>query len=166
MTIKELRKQQNLSQVAFAAKLGISAVTVSAIETGRMNLSPKLAVKVKEAFGMEVESSAITKQQEKKEEKIVLKLSGKAAADAKPKKRTEKYVFHPASEALEKEISKTAPVSVPVIYIQSPYGGEITPEEVVAKIPEDTDSCFVRVDQNLIWWVRMDGETGAVKIWE
>ena len=39
------------------------------------------------------------------------------------------------------------------IYIQSPLGGNITPEEA-----------YVRVDQNLIWWVRGD-ETGAVEIW-
>ena len=50
------------------------------------------------------------------------------------------------------------------IYIQSPMGGNITPEEVAAKMPEGTECCFVRVDQNLIWWVRGD-ETGAVEIW-
>ena len=52
----------------------------------------------------------------------------------------------------------------PEIYIQSPYGGNITPEEVAARMPEGTESCYVRVDHNLIWWVRGD-ETGAVEIW-
>ena len=51
------------------------------------------------------------------------------------------------------------------IYIQSPLGGNITPEEIEAKMPAGTEACFVRVDQNLIWWVRDDGETGAVEIW-
>ena len=50
------------------------------------------------------------------------------------------------------------------IYIQSPLGGNITPEEVAARMPEGTEACFVRVDQNLIWWVRGD-ETGAIEIW-
>ena len=50
------------------------------------------------------------------------------------------------------------------IYIQSPLGGNITPEEVTARMPEGTEACFVRVDQNLIWWVRGE-ETGAVEIW-
>ena len=50
------------------------------------------------------------------------------------------------------------------IYIQSPLGGNITPEEVAARMPEGTEACFVRVDQNLIWWVRGE-ETGAVEIW-
>ena len=50
------------------------------------------------------------------------------------------------------------------IYIQSPLGGNITPDEVAARMPEGTEACFVRVDQNLIWWVRGE-ETGAVEIW-
>ena len=50
------------------------------------------------------------------------------------------------------------------IYVQSPYGGNITPEEILAKLPKDVDSCYVRVDQNTIWWVRGE-ETGAVVIW-
>ena len=52
------------------------------------------------------------------------------------------------------------------IYIQSPLGGNITPEEVAAKMPEGAEACFVRVDQNKIWWVRGDGETGFEWIWE
>ena len=52
----------------------------------------------------------------------------------------------------------------PEIYIQSPMGENIKPEEVAAKMPEGTECSFVRVDQNLIWWVRGE-ETGAVEIW-
>lgn len=52
------------------------------------------------------------------------------------------------------------------IYIQSPLGGNITPEEVAERMPEGTEACFVRVDQNKIWWVREDGETGYVWIWD
>ena len=52
------------------------------------------------------------------------------------------------------------------IYIQSPLGGNITPEEIRARLPQGTESCYVRVDQNLIWWVRWDGTNGAVEIWD
>ena len=48
--------------------------------------------------------------------------------------------------------------------MQSPLGGNITPEQIEAKMPEGVESVYVRVDQNLIWWVRGD-ETGAVEIW-
>ncbi len=65
----------------------------------------------------------------------------------------------------KKAVKKTASKK-PEIYIQSPMGGNITPEEVEAKMPEGTEACFVRVDQNKIWWVRGDGETGYVWIWD
>ena len=64
----------------------------------------------------------------------------------------------------EKKPVKKVKASKLEIYIQSPLGGNITPEEVAARMPEGTEACFVRVDQNLIWWVRGE-ETGAVEIW-
>ena len=66
----------------------------------------------------------------------------------------------------EKRVVKKISVPELEIYIQSPYGGNITPEEVAARMPEGTEACFVRVDQNKIWWVREDGETGSVWIWD
>ena len=62
----------------------------------------------------------------------------------------------------KKPVRKAAPKLE--IYIQSPLGGNITPEQVAAKMPEGAEACFVRVDQNLIWWIRGE-ETGAVEIW-
>ncbi len=137
MTIKELRKAKKLSQAAFAAELGIAAVTVSQLETGRMKLSPKMAARVKEVFGEDMEAAPEKETPAEKPAK-----ASKPAKAAKPVK----------TPKLE-------------IYVQSPYGGNITPEEIAAKMPEGTESCFVRVDQNLIWWVRANGETGAVEIW-
>ena len=52
-----------------------------------------------------------------------------------------------------------------VIYVQSPLGGNITPEEIETKIPEDADCVFVRVDQNKLWWLRGE-ESGSVDIWD
>ena len=50
------------------------------------------------------------------------------------------------------------------IYVQSPLGGNITPEEIEAKVPEGVEAVFVRVDQNKLWWIRGE-ETGSVDIW-
>jgi len=66
----------------------------------------------------------------------------------------------------EKKPVKKAAAKETEIYVQSPYGGIITPEEIIAKLPEGADTCYVRVDQNLIWWVRWDGKNGAVEIWD
>ena len=63
----------------------------------------------------------------------------------------------------EKKRAKKAPLRV---IIQSPYGGEITPEEIAAKIPEQATDVYVRVDQNRLWWLKNDEEYGSVSIWE
>ena len=101
---------------------------------------------------------------------------GRLAVSAKLVEKIRK-VYGAELETAEKKIAaakKKAPVirlekkaAVPPmdIYIQSPYGGNITPEEVAAKMPQGTKACYVRVDQNLIWWVGRDGSTGAVEIW-
>jgi hypothetical protein len=50
------------------------------------------------------------------------------------------------------------------IYVQSPLGGNITPEEIAQKVPAGAESVFVRVDQNKLWWIRGE-ESGSVDIW-
>lgn len=50
------------------------------------------------------------------------------------------------------------------IIIQSPLGGEISTDDIVAKIPKDVNSVYVRVDQNMLYWVKGD-ETGSANIW-
>ena len=124
MTIRELRIMKNMTQSRMAELIGVNKSAIGHMENGRMNISDRIAEKIWEVFGVEVEDVS--------EKKLVKKVSA-------PK--------------LE-------------LYIQSPYGGNITPEEVAAKLPEGTEACFVRVDQNKIWWVRGDGDTGFVWIWD
>ena len=50
------------------------------------------------------------------------------------------------------------------IIIQSPMGGNITPEQILSKIPSGSDSVYVRVDENKLYSVKGD-ENGAVEIW-
>lgn len=51
------------------------------------------------------------------------------------------------------------------IVIQSPMGGAITAEEISARMPKGVDSVFVRVDENKLYYVLKNGETGNVDIW-
>ncbi len=70
-----------------------------------------------------------------------------------------------ATEAkVEKKVAKAKAAKLEVI-VQSPLGGNITAEEIAAKIPAGADSVFVRVDQNKLWWIKGE-ETGSVDIWE
>ena len=50
------------------------------------------------------------------------------------------------------------------IIIQSPMGGAISTDEIAKKVPEGTDAVYVRVDENMLYWVR-GKETGEVNIW-
>lgn len=68
-------------------------------------------------------------------------------------------------ESVESKPARKAKAKKMTIYVQSPLGGNITPEEIEAKIPEDADCVFVRVDQNKLWWLRGE-ESGSVFIWD
>ncbi len=73
-----------------------------------------------------------------------------------------------AVENTEKEIKaaeKKAKAAKLEIIVQSPMGGNITAEEIAAKLPDGAETVFVRVDQNKLWWIRGE-ETGSVEIWD
>ena len=55
MTIKELRTQEGLSQSEMAKKLGIATSAIGHMENGRMKVSPKIAAKAKEEFGVDLD---------------------------------------------------------------------------------------------------------------
>ena len=151
MNIKELRTKEGLSQSALAKKLGIATSAIGHMENGRMKVSAKIAAKVKEEFGVDV-ADAVTA------EKIEVK---KTAAKASRKaKETVKAV----ETKVEKKVSKAKAAKLEII-VQSPMGGNITAEEIAAKVPSGAESVFVRVDQNKLWWIKGE-ETGSVDIWE
>lgn len=129
MTLKELRVKYNLTQAALAKELGVTGNTVSAIECGRLKLSDKLADKIREVYGEEIDSPA--------KENRAPKAKAPAAAGAR--------------------------AAAPTVILQSPFGGEITPEALVSIIGE-ADRIYVRIDQNKAYWVRGD-ETGDIDIW-
>ena len=74
-------------------------------------------------------------------------------------------------KAEEKKTVKKAPAAKKAaakkaveVIIQSPMGGNITPEEILAKVGT-ADKIYVRVDENKAYWVR-GRETGSVDLWE
>ena len=145
MTIKELRASLNLSQSQFAEKTGLDRSDIGKMENGKKKISPRAAERIREVFGVELGLEPLGKTLAEKVEKAAVRETAKPAA-----KKTVKKIQAPDME----------------IYIQSPMGGNITPEEIRAMMPEGTESCYVRVDQNKIWWLKGDGSTGSVDIWE
>jgi transcriptional regulator with XRE-family HTH domain len=150
MNIKELRTKEGLSQSALAKKLGIATSAIGHMENGRMKVSAKIAAKVKEEFGVDIANAVAAEKIE------VKKTAAKATRKAKEKVKA-------VETKVEKKVSKAKAAKLEII-VQSPMGGNITAEEIAAKIPAGADSVFVRVDQNKLWWIKGE-ETGSVDIW-
>lgn len=169
MTIKELRAEKKLSQAKLAASLGVSSSLIAAIEQGSKKVSANLAAKVKEVYGVALGESdkmasdaaaakaAEEPVPEEKSEKKVKTTKKTPAKKAPVKKATAKKAAAPKTAV--KKVSVPAPV-----FIQSPLGGEITPAEVLSKVPAGADKIYIRVDQNKAYWVKGE-ETGSVDLW-
>lgn len=107
---------------------------------------------------------------EKKTRTAAKKVADKAtAAEIEAKKTTKKFsrTVKTKAEETNAAAAKTARKAKAAkldIIIQSPMGGNISAEEIAAKIPDGAESVFVRVDHNKLYWIRGE-ETGSVDIW-
>lgn len=103
-------------------------------------------------------------------EETKAKLEAVAAAAEKTAKTRKKSQKAPEKA---KAAKKEAPVREPAarkpadetiqVIIQSPIGGEITPEAILAKVGE-ADTIYVRIDENKAYWVKGE-EHGSVDLW-
>ncbi len=132
------------------------------IEKEVKNVKAKVAeVKEKDALDLAVDTMELEKKVEKKAKAVKAKVAEVKDKDAldltvdavELEKKVEKK-----AKAVKAKIEKKAEV-----FIQSPMGGEITPEEILAKAG-NVDKVYVRLDQNKLHWVKGD-ETGSVDIW-
>ena len=87
--------------------------------------------------------------------------AGAAAVAKAAKPAAKKAAAKPAAKAPAKKPAAKKAVEV---IIQSPMGGNITPEEIMAKVGK-ADKVYIRVDENKAYWVR-GKETGSVDLWD
>ncbi|MBR4575699.1 MAG: hypothetical protein IKO25_00710 [Clostridia bacterium] len=80
-----------------------------------------------------------------------------AAVKAAPKAEAKKAAPKAAAK-------KPAAAKAAQLIIQSPMGGNITPEEILAKVGK-AEKIYIRVDENKAYWVR-GKETGSVDLWD
>ncbi len=154
MKIKELREKYKLTQAALAKSLGVSSITISAVETGRTKVSDRLSDKIREVYGEIVEP-------ETKRGKTAEKAAAKKTKPAR--KKTAAAAKSAAAEPGNKIEKKARRAKKAKVVIQSPMGGEITTEDILKMIGE-AETVYVRVDQNKAYWVKGD-ETGSVELW-
>lgn len=127
-------------------------------------MAPKKATEVKTEAKKPADTKNISDKPvaEKAVESVKeVKAAPKAAAKkpAAAKKTAGKTTEKKATAAKKPAQKKAAEV-----IIQSALGGEITPEMILAKIGNDVDKVYVRVDQNKAFWVRGE-EAGDVDLW-
>ena len=97
---------------------------------------------------------------EKKIDKKKRKAKTKVKADKPAVEAVAEALAAPVEAVKEKKTRKHAPKTEMTFVIQSPFGGEITPEEIRTRIGE-ADAVYIRVDQNKAYWVK-GGETGEL----
>ena len=116
-----------------------------------------------------VRKAARTAKEVKEEAAALAKeaVDDKIAAEEIEAKKTVRKAARKAKEVAEpivedaKRAARRASLS---IIIQSPMGGAVSTDEIAKKVPEGTDSVYVKVDENMLYWVR-GKETGEVNIW-
>lgn len=86
-----------------------------------------------------------------------------AEAVAAPVEAAAEAVAAPVEAVVEKKARRRAAKPAVSVVIQSPMGGEITPEEICARIGR-ADTVYIRVDQNKAYWVRGE-EHGEIDLW-
>ena len=151
MTIRELRKERKLTQEAFAASIGVSVVSVRAYEAGRTVPGEKVRAAIRDRYGVDV---ALVEKTPGGKKVAAKKTAAKPVAkQAEPKQKK-------AATAKKRVAAKKEPQ----IIVQSPLGGEITPFAILAKVGQDVDKVYIRVDLNKAFWVR-GSETGNVDLW-
>ena len=93
----------------------------------------------------------------------VEKAEKKVKAKADKVKKNVKSAAKKAEKKAEAVKTRTRKAPKTEVIIQSPMGGNITPEEVLAKVGE-VDQVYIRVDENKAYWVKGE-ESGSVDLW-
>lgn len=101
------------------------------------------------------------KTAETKAEKVTAKAAAKKAPAVKKVLAEKKAQVE--KKAARKPAAKKAAVKAAEIIIQSPMGGNITPDEILARIGK-AEKVYVRVDENKAYWVNGE-DTGSVDLW-
>ncbi len=117
---------------------------------------------------MEKKAEAAKNQAEDIREAVVAhKISDKK--NIRKAARTVKGKVKSAGEKVQKSVSTPAKLKAVghlAIEIQSPMGGTITTEEIAKKVPKNATNVYVRIDENKLFYVLKNGETGSVEIWK
>lgn len=143
------------AKVEEGVEMASEAAVASEIETKKTVRAAGRKAKAKVEEGAEKVSDAVAVAQ------IEVK---KAAAKARRAVSESGEKAAAVAEEVKKPGRKARAAKLEIV-IQSLMGGAITTEEIAAKVPKDAISAYVKVEENRIYWVNREGETGSVEIW-
>ena len=175
--LTKIREQRNLSKSEFAKLLGVTAMLLGRYEKGSCAIPEDIAKKALAASDAATASETEVKKTRKgkkvkKAEEVVAEIKeaveDKVVAEEIEVKKTVRKGTRKAKETASaaKETVKKKAAGLPNIIIQSPMGGYITPADIAKKVPKDAADVYVRVDENKLYYVLKNGESGDVDIWE
>jgi len=180
-----LKKAADTSIAEASRKYGVDEKTIRKWRTAANVDAEKIEVKknvraterkVKEKVTAAKEKAAEKKTEKKAEKKEVKAAAAAVAKDEKDavkieaKKKTRaagrkvKEAAAPAAEAVKKPIAKAKAAKVNLVF-ESLLGGAITADQIIGKLPKEAISAYVKIEENVIYWVGKNGETGSVEIW-
>ena len=166
MTLKELRKIKGLTQGGLAAALGLSASAIAKVESGRGNVSENMLTKIKEVYGIDLNADSVPAAEAEAEPAAPKKTTrGKKPEPAAEKKATRGKKAEPAAE--KKSSAGKKEEKAATIIIQSVMGGEITADEIMARIAEyvgAVDKIYIKPEENRAYWVK-GSESGCINLW-
>ena len=172
--LTKIREEKKLTKGEFAKVLGISAMLLGKYEKGTCKIPEHIAEKVSNslvATEIEVKKNVRSAARTVKEKVDVAAQSDTAAVtEIEVKKavskggRKAKEVADKAVDTIKESAKKVS--GIPNIIIQSALGGYITSADIARKVPKNTADVYVRVDENKLYYVLEDGETGDVDIWD
>ena len=157
----KIREDKNLSKSDFAKLLGVTPMLLGRYEKGSCAIPEDIARKLQDTtVATEIEVKKNTQKAGRKAKEVV-------AEEIKVKKTARKGARKAKETAsATKESVKLKAAGIPNIIIQSPMGGYITPADIAKKVPKNTEDVYVRVDENKLYYVLKNGESGDVDIWE
>ena len=170
--LTKIREEKKLTKGEFAKVLGISAMLLGKYEKGTCKIPDHVAQKVRDSLvATEIEvKKTVRKAARTVKEKVDDTVQSETATEIEVKKavskseRKAKEVAEKAATTIKESAKKIS--GIPNIIIQSALGGVITSEEIAKRVPKNTADVYVRVDENKLYYVLEDGETGDVDIWD
>lgn len=131
-----------------------------------MATKKKVTEEVKDT-AKKVSATAAAKKTEAKKAVSAAAAKTKAkAAETKAKAEAKK----PAAKAPAKKPAAKKPAAKPAagkvnLVFESLLGGVITPEAISKMLPKEAVTAYVKIEENAIYWVGKNGETGSIEIW-